>query len=332
MEIFAGDKLVSVIIPVLNEEKFIKECLESLYSQDYGRPNIEILVVDGGSMDKSIELAEEFASRSGMAVKILNNTEKITSKGLNIGIRNAAGRYFAILCGHSFLDPAYISVCVTLLAEKDADMAGGRIVMMSDSYVGKAIGVARSSFIGGSILSHRYAACGAFSSTAPCGVYKREVFDDAGLFDEELIHNQDEELNWRLIKKGFKIYCEPSAIIYYRQRRNLAGLARQLFRYGFWKTRTIKKYPDFFRISFGAPAVFIILTALLIIAGLFNSLFFYIMAVLIICYLSTVIFFSLWVSFRKGVKYIFILPFIYCIIHVSAGLGFLTGILTNDKR
>lgn len=323
-----SEKSVSVVIPVLNEGEHIKDCLDSLLAQDYNNiGNIEILVVDGSSADKSKQIVKDFMSDNRISVKALQNINRITSSGLNIGIKEANGGYIVLLSGHASLDKSYISSCMNKLKEKNSDCVGGKVAILSDNFIKKAIAIARSSLIGGSILPHRYSNRGCFVRTVAYGLYKKEIFEKTGLFDEKLICDQDEEFNWRLIKNGFKIYFNPEAKSYYRQKRNIFGLAQQLFRTGFWKAKTQKKHPDFFKISFIIPSLFILSLVLFFVMGLFYKSSFYIFIGELAAYVSTILLFSLLSALQNGFNYFLILPLIYLVIHFSIGFGFLAGIL-----
>jgi Glycosyltransferases, probably involved in cell wall biogenesis len=236
-------KRVSVIIPFLNEELYIGACLESIAAQDYGKEYLQITALDGGSTDSSRKIAEEFASKNDIVLSILENPGRIASGGLNIGIRRSRAEYILILGAHAAPGKNYISRCVDSIEKERVDAAGGKVLVTASGFVAKVFSLARSSPLGGSILPHRYSQRPSLVRTAAYAVYKREVFDKIGLFDEALVHNQDEEFNWRMVKNGLKIYFDPEAIVRYYQNRNLGGFVKQFFRYGFWKASSVLKDP-----------------------------------------------------------------------------------------
>jgi GT2 family glycosyltransferase len=324
--------LISVIVPFYNEEKHVKNCLDSILSEGYGKEDMEVLAVDGVSRDNTRQIIEKIImDRKDAVIKILENPSRITPAGFNVGIKNARGRYILIMSAHASLTKGYISTCISKMEEVGADCAGGRVVIMSENFVEKAIALARSSIIGGSIMPHRYSREIQPVRTVPCGIYKKEGFDKIGLFDERLTNNQDEEFNWRMNKNGLKIYFIPKAEIFYHQKRGVVGLARQLFRYGFWKTRTIAKHPEFFKMSFCVPSLLVLIMALCFVCGIFYKSFFNAFLILIASYFLALFLFSAWVSLKKNVIYTGFLPLIYAVIHFSIGLGFLAGLLKNEK-
>lgn len=323
--------MVSVVIPFLNEERFIRSCVESVLAQDYGRDNIEILFVDGGSQDGSRRMIEGFVSNS-KNMRLLENPNRIVSSGLNIGIRESRGDHVLILSGHAALDKSYLSSCMSKLDEKEAGCVGGKVMMMAEGFIKKAISIARGSLIGGSILPHRYSKEGCFARTAAYGVYKREVFDKIGFFDETMDHDQDEELNWRIFNSGLKIYFNPEAKASYLLKRGLLGVTKQLFRHTYWKAKTAKKHPGFLKFRFIIPSLFLLDLVIFLAAGLFHPIPFYIFAMQLAAYLSVVLAFSLWLSFKNGTRYLFALPAVYLAIHLSTALGLLTGFIKRDKN
>jgi len=323
--------MVSVVIPFLNEERFIRSCVDSVLAQDYEGENIEILFIDGYTLDNSRKIVEGFVSNN-KNMKLLENPNRIVSSGLNIGIKEAHGDYILILSGHATLEKNYISSCIRKINERNADCVGGKVIMAADGFVKKAISIARSSLIGGSILPHRYSQEGCFTRTAAYGLYRKEVFDKIGLFDETMDHDQDEELNWRLFKNGHKIYFNPEARASYLLKRDLMGVSRQLFRHAYWKAKTAKKHPGFLKLRFIMPSLFLLGLIFFFIGGLFHPLPFYIFTILLMVYLAVVLAFSLWLSFKNGLRYLFALPAVYLAIHFSIALGLLTGFIKRDKN
>ncbi|MFH1753422.1 MAG: glycosyltransferase family 2 protein [Candidatus Omnitrophota bacterium] len=322
--------MISVVIPFLNEERFIRPCVESVLAQDYGKDNLEILFVDGGSQDGSRKVIEGFLS-SNKNMRLLENPKKIVSSGLNIGIRDARGEHVLILSGHAALESGYISSCVRKMDENGAGCVGGKVVMAAEGFIKKAISMARTSLIGGSILPHRYSKQGCFARTAAYGLYKKEVFGKIGLFDESMKHDQDEELNWRIFKDGLKIYFNPEAKASYLLKRDLVGVSRQLFRHTYWKAKTAKKHPGFLKFRFIIPSLFFLDLVFFLIAGAFWPLFFYIFAIQLMLYLAVVFTFSLYLAFKNGLRYLFALPTVYLSIHLSTALGLLAGFITRGR-
>ena len=213
------DKLpfVSIIIPCRNEEPFILKCLNSLFLQDYPKEKLEILVIDGASEDKTKKIIQEYIKKHPF-VKLLENPQKFTPIGLNIGIKEAKGDVIARMDAHAEYEKEYISKCVKYLNKYKVDNVGGVMITLSrkDTIWGKAI-IA--------VLSHRFGVGNArfrvgaqkpvLVDTVFGGCYRREVFNKIGYFNENLVRGQDMDFNLRLRKAGGKILLVPKIKSYY---------------------------------------------------------------------------------------------------------------------
>ena len=195
---------VSIIIPCRNEEKFISKCLDSIVAQDYPKDKIEVLVVDGRSTDRTREIVKEYIQRYSF-IKILDNPKKITPVAMNIGIKRAKGDCILILSSHSKIDTNFVRKNILNLQKYHADCVGGIIITLpaSKSLLCQSIALALSHPFG---VGNAYYRIGSkkpkFVDTVPFGCYKKEVFEKIGLFDEELIRNQDDEFNLRFIARA----------------------------------------------------------------------------------------------------------------------------------
>lgn len=137
--------LISVVIAARNEERYIGKCLDSLIKQDYPKENLEILVIDGKSEDKTKKIVEKYKERYSF-IKLLDNPKKVTPYAFNIGIRNSEGRFIIILSAHCFYKQDYLSICLKHINEYDADIVGGvvRTVPSRDTLAAKSITLAFS--------------------------------------------------------------------------------------------------------------------------------------------------------------------------------------------
>ena len=319
---------VSVIIPCRNEEKFIGKCLESIIAQDYPKENLEVLVIDGMSDDGTREIIKKYIAQYPF-IKILDNPKKIVPPAMNIGIKNAKGDIIVRMDAHTEYPKNYLSKIVYWLDKSGADNVGGIWLTKpgADTLVAEAIAISLSSPFG---VGNSYFRIGVkepkYVDTVPFGAYKKEVFDKMGLFDEELIRNQDDELNLRLIRRGGKILLVPEIVSYYYARDSLSKLWKMYFQYGYWKIRVIQKHklPASWRHL--VPSIFILTIFMTFILGFFNPIFFYILRTVIGVYFIVSMFFSLNISLKKGLKYFVILPLVFGTIHFAYGFGFLKGI------
>ncbi|GJQ23461.1 MAG: hypothetical protein HBSAPP01_12510 [Candidatus Brocadia sapporoensis] len=207
---------ISIIIPSRNEEKFIDKCLDSIIAQDYSKEKLEILVVDGMSNDKTREFIKGY-SKQHRYIKLLDNPGKIVPTAMNTGIRDAHGEIIIRMDAHNIYEKDYVSKCVKYLQEYNVDNVGGIWVTLpgSNTLIAQSIAFALSHPFG---VGNAYFRIGSkeprYVDTVPFGCYKREVFQRIGLFDEDLVRNQDDEFNLRLTKNGGKLLLVPDIVSY----------------------------------------------------------------------------------------------------------------------
>ena len=314
--------MVTVVVPMRNEEAYIAKCLRSIVEQDYPRDSLEVLVVDGLSEDRSREIVKEFRQEHP-SIRLLDNPHRIVPTAMNIGIKEAEGEAIIRVDGHCRLAPDYISQCVRYLGEKGVDCVGGAIESIGQTPMARAISLAMSSPFGVGDAYFRYAQKERYVDTLAFGAYKREVFNRIGLFDEELVRNQDYELNYRLRKAGGKILLTPAIKSHYYARSSLRKLWSQYFQYGFWKAQMLRKHPRSVRVRQLVPPLFVLALLLSGALSALSSLAAWVFALVITSYLSLSLAFSFSIAARKGWRYLPILPIIFACLHLSWGLGFL---------
>ncbi len=319
--------LVTVIIPCLNEEKYITQVLANVLSQDYPKDKLEVFVVDGGSNDGTVNKVKRFCVQYPF-VKLLSNPARHVSHALNLAIRESKGDVIIRLDAHSLYPSDYISRLVSGLFNSDADNTGGVWITEpgNETNEAMAIALATSHPFGIGNASYRLGASEPkFVDTVPYGCYRRSVFNRIGYFDEQLVRNQDDEFNGRLIANGGKILLIPDVKIRYFARENIAKMSLMFYQYGLFKPLV--------NLKLGRPATIRQLFPPGLVAGLISSLllslvwpvviFFFLFIVL--SYFSLVIFFSLKLDSNRGM--FFKLITIFPSIHFSYGCGYLRGIL-----
>ena len=234
---------VSVVIPCRNERDRIRACLASVLAAHYPPERMEVLVVDGASTDGTAGIVAEIARREPR-VRLLENPARIVPTALNIGIRASDGEIIVRLDAHNEYPPEYIPRLVARLGRTGADNVGGAWITRPGAAtpVAEAISLALSHPFG--IGNARYrlgVATPERVDTVPFGCYRRDVFSRIGLFDEELVRNQDDELNLRLIRAGGTILLVPDVVSYYYARSSYRQLARMYYQYGYYKPLVIRK-------------------------------------------------------------------------------------------
>jgi succinoglycan biosynthesis protein ExoA len=316
---------VSVIVAMRNEEAFIGRCLTSLMEQDYPAELLEILVVDGRSTDRSREAVESMAAELPN-LRLLDNQRKVAPAGFNIGINDARGEIVITASAHSYLAPNYVSRCVQYLRQTGADCVGGPIKSVGTAPTSEAIALAMSSPFGVGDAVFRYSQREQYVDTLAFGAYRRAAFDRVGLYDEELVGNEDDEFNYRLRRHGGKLFLTPAISSFYYGRDSLRALWKQYFNYGFGKVRVVWKHPRLARPRHFIPALFV---ASLVVSGLLsflNPLFALLFALIGGSYLLLSLLFSFRIAARNGWRYLPVLPLVFGCLHIAYGTAFLVGL------
>lgn len=231
---------VSILLPVLNEERFINGCLDSLTLQDY--PNIvEILVLDGGSTDQTGVIASCW---NDSRVRVVENPRITAAAAMNIGISGAKGQVICRADAHTLYEPDYVRNCVATLLETGADNVGGPMRPVGQSTFGRAVAAATSSRWGvGPGLFH-YADRRVDADTVYLGCWWRTTLEALGGYDESLLQwaAEDQELNFRIRNAGGRVVVDPTIRSWYFPRETPRGLARQYHNYGVAKASTLAKH------------------------------------------------------------------------------------------
>ena len=324
MENLKQMKKVSIIIPCRNEEKFIEECINSIIKQSYGFGNIEIIVCDGLSDDKTCQIVDKYCKKYSQ-IKLLKNEKKITPSGMNLGIRNSTGDIIILFGAHSYMSENYIELCVRNFENSDASCVGGTVINISDTDTSKAISYSMSSPFGVGNALFRYSTKKQFVDTVGFGAYKKEVYNKIGLFDEEFVRNQDDELNLRLAEAGGKILLDPEMVSYYYTRGSFKKLWRQYYQYGFWKVRVIQKHKRPASIRHLIPVTFVTGVILGGILSIFFKPILYIYLAVLLFYLAFSFIFAAKAS-KGEYKLVPKIILSFIILHISYGLGFLEGL------
>ena len=320
---------VSIICPIYNEEKFISNCLDSIIQQDYPKEQMEVLLVDGMSTDKTRLIINKYTEQYPY-IYLLDNPKKTVPPALNIGVKAAKGDVIIRLDGHCIYPLNYVSLLTQKLYELNADNVGAvwNTLPAKDTSVCRAIAIGMSHRFGVGNSMHKLGAKSIIETdTVPFGCFRREIFDKIGLFDDDLIRNQDDEFNARIIKNGGKIFLIPDLVIKYYARDKVAKMMKMFYQYGLFKPLVCKKigYPATIRQFF--PVLFLVGLLLGGILSCFSNMvcIFYLLVILFYVLLS--IYFSIRELFKwKDWKLILFLPYIFFTIHISYGWGYLKGI------
>ncbi|TKB67515.1 MAG: glycosyltransferase family 2 protein [Nitrospira sp.] len=324
--------ILSVIVPCRNENRHIEVSVRSILSQARPPGGIEVIVADGLSDDGTREILQRLA-KEHPELRVVDNPRRVTPCAMNVGILEARGQYIAILGAHCDYAADYLKTCVDLLDEHpEVDCAGGPIISAGRSLFGKAVAVAMSHPVGIGNARHRHPNFEGYAEGACYPVFRKTVFETIGLYDELLVRNQDDELNYRLTKQGGKVYLSPRARSTYFVRETVSSLFRQYFEYGYWRVAVIKKHR--------MPASFRHLVPLIFLIGLVGSLTLAVIVpegwrplmlagpcvyVLILCCVG------LHLSRRAGWKIGFLFPVAAATLHIAYAIGFMWGFLQGAQ-
>ena len=309
---------VSVILPILNEERDLSNCISAILQQDYPS-EIEVILALGPSEDKTTQIAEKL-SASDSRIKLVSNPTGQTAVGLNLAIKVSSNEIICRIDGHSEISNHYIKTAVEILQQKNAVNVGGLMYADGNSGLQRVVAQAMRSKLGvGPSKFHTGGSAGE-SDTVYLGTYKKAAVLAAGGFDERYIRAQDWELNYRLRKNGGLIWFDPRLQVTYRPRSTFKKLAKQYFQYGRWRRVISRQHINTVNFRYLAPPFAVVTNTLsLFLSFVVNPLF---ISPLLI-YFCALIIGSLFIG-RKVVDKL-IMPFVLATMHFSWGIGFITS-------
>lgn len=320
---------ISVIIPCRNEEEFLAGCLDSILVQDYPKDRLEVLLADGMSTDKTIDVLKTYMGKYS-CIRYMENPKKIASVGLNVMIHQARGGIIIRMDAHNKYSQDYVSKCVRYLQEYNVDNVGGILITLPGAETLQAMAIA-------SALSNCFGVGNAFFrigskepryvDTVPFGCYKKEIFDKIGLFDEDAWRGEDDEFNARLIKSGGKILLMPDIVSYYYARKTYRDLWRMYYQYGYFKPLTAIKQKGVFTFRQLVPGIFVGLLLILGLMGFLNKYAFLLFLVEVMAYTVANFIFSFLVAVKNKIALLPYLVVAFAVLHLSYGIGYLKGIL-----
>ncbi len=319
-----SEVIVSVVMPVYNEEKYIAKCVDSLLLQDYPTEKMEWIFVDGCSKDRTVEILNAYQNKYPKLIKILDNPKKIVPCAMNIGIAASVGRYIVRLDAHADYATDYISKCVYYLENTDAENVGGVAETKASGFMGGAIAKMLSSKFGVGNSQFRTNGESGYVDTVPFGAFKREVFSKYGGYDERLVRNQDNEMNFRIRKNGGKIYLSDDIHLSYYCRDSIKGISDMARKNGMWNVITMKLCPGSMGWRHFIPFLFVASILGLGVLGMLHSAFWMLLGLELALYLTLDVLFS--ARLASTAKEFFALVMLFPIFHVTYGYGSMIGI------
>lgn len=257
---------VSVIMPVLNEERHLAAAVSHVLEQDYPG-ELELVVALGPSSDRTGEIARSLAD-GDTRVRLVDNPVGRTPNGLNTAIKAASHDIVVRVDGHGLLSEGYIRRAVEVLQETGAANVGGVMQAEGETDFERAVARAMTSPLGiGSAAFHVGGDAGP-ADTVYLGAFRRDVLERLGGYDEHFVRAQDWELNYRIRRAGEQIWFTPNLVVTYRPRPNLRALASQFFRSGQWRREVVRHYPETASLRYVAPPAVVVAAGLGTVAGI----------------------------------------------------------------
>ena len=310
---------VSVILPVLNEERYLEATVSSITSQEYAG-QIEIVLSLGPSRDRTDEVAGKISARD-TRVKLVKNPSGKTADALNAAIAASSHPIIVRVDGHSVLPQGYIREAVATLARTGAVNVGGVMAAEGITAFEKAVAVAmRSSFGVGGASFHIGGAEGP-ADTVYLGVFLRSAIEAINGFDPRFIRAQDWELNYRLRERGGMVYFNPRLHVTYRPRPHLRALAKQYFEYGRWRREVARSHKGTINLRYLAPPITLLGSLFGLVAAIVNPIALFLPAMYLVFNLVG----SSILILKNRSKEMLMLPIILMTMHFSWGWGFLTS-------
>lgn len=316
--------LASLIVPIFNEEKYIEDCVRSLKLQDIPADQMEILLVDGRSTDQTGAIIKRLQEEDPARIRVLDNPRRIQASAMNIGAKHAKGEYLVRIDAHAEYPTQYVSTCIRLLKTQNAVNAGCITEATAKTKKGKLISMLMTSPFGVGGSDFRVGAESGFVDTVPFGTFRRDYFLEIGGFDERLVRSEDNEINYRIRKRGDRIYMTNEIATKYFCRETVKGLGAMAFANGKWTIIASKFCPGSMSLKYFVPFAF----ALSLVIMPILSMLWWGFGLLFGLELGLYCLLALLASLQKTKK-ISELPYLFAlfpIFHVCYGVGAICGI------
>ena len=320
--------VVSFVVVAYNEQNTLPKLLDDLRRQDYPHDKIEILLIDSMSTDDTRRIMQDFADSDHdfRRVAVLENVKKNIPCGTNVGLLNYTGDAFIRVDAHATIPPEFIRKNVDVLQTGEVASGGRRPNIIDEATPFKeTLLTAEQSMFGSSIASYRRSTKKMYASSLFCGMYKREVFDKVGLYNELLPRSEDNDMSQRIRAAGFKLCYSPDIVYYQHTRNTLPKMLRQKYLNGLWIGRTMGVNPHCFSLFHFVPLAFVLGILLTTALALFG--FPWLGALMWGLYGLLVVGISLMEIIKKPLLTNLLLPLLFLLLHVTYGVGTLVGLI-----
>lgn len=319
---------VSALLVTRNEKDYIRMSMMSLINQTYPKERYEIIVIDGGSTDNTLDVVRELQASfntESFSIRVESNPKKILATGWNIGIKVSKGEYVVRIDAHSTAEPNFIEKSVETMQRVDAVCVGGKLSSKSLNGEDDVISYVLSSPFGVGNSSFRVSEDEGYADTAVYGLYKRSIFEKAGYFDEKMVRNQDIEMHSRIKKTGGKFYFNPAIQSTYYTRNTVKKMLKQAYGNGQWNMVLLKKGSGALSIRHLVPFFFVLGVIGSVILGFIHPVIWIIGLAVILLHLGLGVYFA--TKKTNKINQILVMPFLFISLHFAYGLGYIRGLL-----
>lgn len=324
---------VSIIVPCYNEEKTITLLLEAILQQTCPKTDLEVIIADGHSQDHTRQKIAAFqTAHPDLNLRVVENPRRNIPAALNSALAAAQGDMVVRLDAHSVPAPDYVERCLADLESGQGEMVGGvwQIRPGGSDWLARSIAAAAAHPFGVGDALYRYATRADWVDTVPFGAFRRSLLERVGWYDETLLTNEDYEFNTRIRQAGGRIWLNPAIRSAYFARPNLGALARQYWRYGYWKLRMLQRYPRTLRWRQALPPVFVLSVAGLLVLGLFWDLARYLLLIEAALYFVVLGLGSIAPARRQADLALLLgIPVSIAVMHTAWGAGFLVSMVKS---
>lgn len=327
----SNQPFVSTLLVTRNEQTYIEKAMMSLINQTYPKNKYEIIVIDGESTDDTLKNVERLIEKyrtDTFDIRIINNPNHILSSGWNLGIKDAKGKYVVRIDAHAEAAEDFIEKSIeTMLDASDAVCVGGKLTTKSLDGDDEVISKVLSSPFGVGNSSFRVSDKAGYADTAVYGLYKKEIFDRVGYFNEKYVRNQDIELHSRIRAAGGKFFFNPQINCVYYSRNTVKKMVKQAFGNGKWNMVLLKNQNSALSLRHLVPFAFVLFLIATTILGFFSKYFWFLEIGVLLLHLAL----GLYAAIKKTNKISEVLkmPFLFLLLHLSYGVGYIAGIFTK---
>ena len=319
-------------MPCYNEQQTIRLLLASIYRQTYARQNLEVIIADGLSTDKTRQEIQEFQlAHPDLAVSVVDNPQRNIPSALNQALSAARGDFIIRLDAHSIPAEDYVARCVAALEANLGDNVGGLWAILPDGDTWQARSIARAAAhpLGVGDARYRVGGTAQVVDTVPFGAFKRSLIERIGKFDESLLTNEDYEFNTRIRRSGGKIWFDPKIKSEYIARQNFNALSHQYWRYGYWKVRMLRRFPAAFRWR-QLAGLFVISFPLLAVLGIWFIWARWLLLIETVIYLLALILAGVQLAIKhRDFTLLWGVPLAIATMHFSWGTAFIWSMISN---